>query len=79
MGFSRQEYWSGVPLPSPTIDPRAPKGWWPDALATGTLENSPSLQVSLLLASQEETSKCSLLDASAETALPGWDESEREG
>ena len=22
MGFSRQEYWSGVPLPSPNIDPR---------------------------------------------------------
>ena len=21
MGFSRQEYWSGVPLPSPNIDP----------------------------------------------------------
>ena len=62
-----------------TIDPRAPKGWWPDALATRTLENSPSLQVSLLLASLEETSKGSLLDASAETAVPGWDESEREG
>ena len=21
MGFSRQEYWSGVPLPSPMVDP----------------------------------------------------------
>ena len=21
MGFSRQEYWSGVPLPSPTLSP----------------------------------------------------------
>ena len=23
MGFSRQEYWSGVPLPSPQITPRS--------------------------------------------------------
>ena len=28
-----------------TIDPSAPKGWWPDALATRILERSPSLQV----------------------------------
>ena len=26
MGFSRQEYWSGVPLPSPVVDVDAPKG-----------------------------------------------------
>ena len=26
MGFSRQEYWSGVPLPSPSISERIPKG-----------------------------------------------------
>ena len=25
MGFSRQEYWSGVPLPSPNEDPAAAK------------------------------------------------------
>ena len=23
MGFSRQEYWSGVPLPSPSLSPRS--------------------------------------------------------
>ena len=27
MGFSRQEYWSGVPLPSPTEPPRKPLNW----------------------------------------------------
>ena len=26
MGFSRHEYWSGVPLPSPSVYTRAPKG-----------------------------------------------------
>ena len=25
MGFSRQEYWSGVPLPSPFLNPEIPK------------------------------------------------------
>ena len=25
MGFSRQEYWSGVPLPSPIVQPTLPK------------------------------------------------------
>ena len=51
----RQSGW--VPLISPflnltvwfalagTIDPSAPKGWWLDAVATRTLEKSPSLQV----------------------------------
>ena len=24
MGFSRQEYWSGLPFPSPGIEPRSP-------------------------------------------------------
>ena len=24
MGFSRQEYWSGLPLPSPGVEPRSP-------------------------------------------------------
>ena len=30
MGFSRQEYWSGVPLPSPrdTREERKGKGWY---------------------------------------------------
>ena len=28
MGFSRQEYWSGVPLPSPIIELRAGKCLW---------------------------------------------------
>ena len=27
MGFSRQEYWSGVPLPSPVSDLRGTKIW----------------------------------------------------
>ena len=27
MGFSRQEYWSGVPLPSPNMDLNIPKFW----------------------------------------------------
>ena len=28
MGFSRQEYWSGVPLHSPFVLYTFPKGWW---------------------------------------------------
>ena len=28
MGFSRQEYWSGVPLPSPIIKISTNKKWW---------------------------------------------------
>ena len=27
MGFSRQEYWSGVPLPSPAVTLEEPKSW----------------------------------------------------
>ena len=30
MGFSRQEYWSGVPLPSPLVNPKWP-GWLQDS------------------------------------------------
>jgi len=29
MGFSRQEYWSGVPLPSPSINLRFPRSAGP--------------------------------------------------
>ena len=29
MGFSRQEYWSGVPLPSPEIISTSLQSWWP--------------------------------------------------
>ena len=41
MGFSREEYWSGLPFPSPGnlpdlgIEPRSP------ALSTGTLPSEP--------------------------------------
>ena len=31
MGFSRQEYWSGVPLPSPNAEAKTPIFWPPDA------------------------------------------------
>ena len=27
MGFSRQEYWSGVPLPSPPVNPKGNQTW----------------------------------------------------
>ena len=27
MGFSRQEYWSGLPFPSPGIEPGSPELW----------------------------------------------------
>ena len=33
LGFSRQEYWSGLPLPSPGIEPRSP-ALWADALTS---------------------------------------------
>ena len=35
MGFSRQEYWSGVPLPSPSPFTRAGKCPWPSTLPWG--------------------------------------------
>ena len=35
MGFSRQEYWSGLPFPSPRIEPRSP------ALQAGALTSEP--------------------------------------
>ena len=31
MGFSRQEYWSGVPLPSPSVTAAGGKHTWPDS------------------------------------------------
>ena len=43
MGFSRQEYWSGVPLPSP--------GDFPDL---GIEPVSPALQVNSLLLSHQK-------------------------
>ena len=38
MGFSRQEYWSGVPLPSPLIYTTMCKidSWWEAAYSTGS-------------------------------------------
>ena len=30
MGFSRQEYWSGMPLPSPDVKAETPILWPPD-------------------------------------------------
>ena len=36
MGFSRQEYWSGVPLPSPSI-------WYAAAAAAKSLQSCPTL------------------------------------
>ena len=42
MGFSRQEYWSGVPFPSPGRLPNP-----------GTKPVSPALQVDLLLLSHQ--------------------------
>ena len=47
MGFSRQEYWSGLPVPSPGnlpdpgIEPKSP-GLWADAL-TSELPGKPTL------------------------------------
>ena len=46
MGFSRQEYWSGLPLPSP--------GGLPNP---GTESVSPALQNSLLLSHQGSLNK----------------------
>ena len=45
MGFSRQEYWNGLPLPSPVdlpnpgIEPISP------ALQTGALPSEPPVQI----------------------------------
>ena len=38
MGFSRQEYWSGLPLPSPTL------GVWSQQMSVGTLKYSTNIQ-----------------------------------
>ena len=43
MGFSRQEYWSGVPLPSPTASLQGAKHWpseWIDCFFTPTFQIS---------------------------------------
>ena len=51
MGFSRQEYWSGVPfpspgdLPNPGIEPRSP------ALQADTLTSEPPVTIKPVLAS----------------------------
>ena len=34
MGFSRQEHWSGLPFPSPGIEPRCP-AWQAEASPSG--------------------------------------------
>ena len=49
MGFSRQEYWSGLPfpspgdLPNPAIDPRSP------ALQTDALPSEPYVLMTMIL------------------------------
>jgi len=50
MGFSRQEYWSGLPFPSPRDlpDPRIEPGYptlEADALTSGYVYVSPSLPI----------------------------------
>ena len=40
MGFSRQEYWSGLPFPSPRDLPNAGIKPWSPALAGGFFTNS---------------------------------------
>ena len=42
MGFSRQEYWSGVPSPSPILIPAAPI-LIPAAAAAKSLQSCPTL------------------------------------
>ena len=60
MGFSRQEYWSGLPFPSsgdlskPGIEPRSP-ALWVDALPSKPPGNNVSLicqNIGLLFLSQ---------------------------
>ena len=54
MAFLRQEYWSGLPfptpgnLPNPGIEPASP-AWQPDSLPLGHLEVGPRGLISLFL------------------------------
>ena len=41
LGFSRQEYWSGVPLPSPTIAPAAAKSLQSCPTLCNPIDSSP--------------------------------------
>ena len=60
MGFSRQEYWSGLPfpfprdLPNPGIEPWSP-ALWADALSSEPPGNPITLEILQII------SKCSLL------------------
>ena len=64
MGFSRQEYWSGLPfpspgdLPNPGIDPGSPT-FPADALTSKPPENEEELK-SLLMKVKEESEKVGL-------------------
>ena len=72
MGFSRQEYWSGVPLPSPEPSPPKPVPFWvlqerqlqtdaPEHFVVGMDKYFPTSfwwSLSVLLAYWEETSPC---------------------
>ena len=56
MGFSRQEYWSGVPLPSPNTELPSPKCQWCGAEKPGlgkpfgfSLQHPPLNKLLLLL------------------------------
>ena len=66
MGFSRQEYWSGVPLPSP---------WWTASLGISIIPRPPYLmnRVQLILHQGPQLCLCSILwpeDSPGWTSLP---------
>ena len=58
MGFSRQEYWSGVPLPSPRVPEWLPFSSPGDSPDPGMEPRSPALQADALPSDPQGKPKC---------------------
>ena len=71
MGFSRQEYWSGLPfpspgdLPNPGIKPRSP------ALQVDAFTSEPPRKLDILMAESEEELKNLLMKMKEESVKVG--------
>ena len=84
MGFSRQEYWSGVPLPSPSVTnlpPKTLKYTLPQIMVLMVLKGEESKKGTLLPTSSQVTLEFSNIEISAFliSQVRGQKENSREG